>query len=107
MKLTNLQKAADYEVNAWLEEIIPEITDYQKQRIRERELVRFSKFEFYKRRPQEKITFLWRLTFFLLPIYFILLFLGLPIKMLITGKWTYGQKFFDNFHTKWMHKLKL
>lgn len=32
---------------------------------------------------------------------------SLPIKWIFTGKWGYGQKFYDNFHAKWTTKLNL
>jgi hypothetical protein len=107
MKLTNLEPAHDYEVMEWLEKAIPELTAYQKERIRDDETIRFAPYEFYKRREKENVSFLWRLTILVFPIYWILAFSFLPIKMIFTGKWGYGQKFYDNFHGAWMHKLNL
>lgn len=107
MKLHNLEPAFDLEVEKWLCEKIPELTPYQKEKIRDKEIVRWAPFEFYKRRDNKPAFFLWRLTLIVLPIYLILIFCFLPIKYLFTGKMYYGQKFFDNFHGVWMNKLKL
>ena len=107
MKLTNLKPVFDYEVEKWLISSIPELTVYQKQKIRNDEIVRFSGFQFYKRRKRIKVSILWRLTFFLLPLYFAFLLVSLPFGYLFTGKWGFGQKFYDNFHAVWFHKLGL
>jgi TRAP-type mannitol/chloroaromatic compound transport system permease small subunit len=106
MKLTNLKPASDYEVEKWLEKAF-DLTAYQKQKLRQEETVRFAPFNFYKRRNKEKVSILWRLTIFLVPIYILLVFLFMPIKMIFTGAWGYGQKFYDNFHARWMNKLNL
>lgn len=106
MKLTDLKHASDYEVNEWLEKSL-NLTPYQKDKLRQEEVVRFAPFEFYKLKNQEKISFLWRFTILVFPIYLLLAYSFLPIKMIFTGKWGYGQKSYDNFHTKWMNKLNL
>lgn len=105
MKLSQLQKASDYDVQDWLEKSIRDLTPYQKQWIRNDELIRFAPFEFYQRPKKEKVNVLWRITILVFPIYILLLFLFSPIKWIVTGKWGYPQKFFDNFHAKWLRKL--
>ena len=104
MKLTNLEPAWDSEVESWLIEKL-EMTPYQKSKLIDSELVRKAPFKFYKRPKKDKISVWWRLTLPLFPVYIVLLFLTLPIKFMFTGKWTYGQKFYDNFHAKWIRKL--
>jgi hypothetical protein len=107
MKLTNLRPASNYEVREWLEKTIKELTPYQKEWIRNEEIIRFAPFKFYKRRKTEKVSILWRFTIIAFPIYLVIIFSFLPIKMIITGEWGYGQKFYDNFHAAWLHKLNL
>ena len=107
MNFSHFKQASDYEVKEWLFKAIPELTPYQKERIRIDEVVRFSPYRFLKRRETVKVNFFFRLTVLLLPLYFILLILGLPIKLIITGKWGYGRQFIDNFHYKWLHKLNI
>ena len=107
MKLTNLKPASDHKVQEWLEKSDLKLTTYQKECLRNSEMIRFSPFEFYTRRETEKVNFLWRLSIILIPIYYLFLLISLPIAFLIRGKWGYSQKFYDNFHSAWMHKLKL
>lgn len=106
MRLTNLQPASHLEVRDWLEKTL-ELTPYQKEKIRIREIVRFAPFEFYKRRNDLKAHPLWRLTLLLLPVYLVLIYGSLPFNWMLTGRWGYGQKFYDNFHARWMNKLNL
>ena len=106
MKLHYLKHSSDHDVNTWLEKCL-ELTPYQKEKLRLDEVVRFAPFEFYEVPKQIKPSFIWRLTIIFFLIYLVLLFVGLPFNFLFTGKWGYGQKFFDNFHAKWMRKLNL
>lgn len=90
MKLFNLEKAYSYEVNEWLEENIPDLTKYQKQRIREDEIIRFAPFEFYKK--GKKIDNIWiRLSIIFVPIVWLILVLGLPFNFILTGSWGYEE----------------
>lgn len=106
MKLTNLKRASDYDVNNWLKKKL-ELTPYQYDKLTSEEIIRFGRYEFYEQAEKGKISIAWRLTIFLFPIYYLVLFIFLPFTMLFTGKWGYGQKFYDYFHAKWMRKLKL
>lgn len=106
MNLSRLKKASDYKVTEWLEEEL-KLTPYQKQKIYDKELIRFSPFYFYEIKQKEKISFLWRLTILLFPIYYLIMLIGLPINMIITGKWGYSQDFLEKFHYSWLNKLKL
>lgn len=106
MNFSNLKKASDFDVKKWLEEEL-KLTPYQKDLIYKNELVRFAPFYFYETKQKEKISFLWRLTILLFPIYYLVALIGLPINMIITGKWGYGQDFLEKFHYSWLNKLKL
>lgn len=105
MKLSQLERANEWEVSKWLEENIVELTPYQKQKLSDHEVLRFSPFYFYKRSEQRKVSILWRFSIILYPIYIIAILLFNPIKWILTGKWGYSQKFFDNFHAKWNRKM--
>jgi hypothetical protein len=98
MNLSALERASDIEVEAWIKKNIPELSPYQKEHIRDREMVRSSPFYFYKRKKKEKVSILWRFTIIAVPVYILLLYLSLPIKMIITGSWGYGRNFIDKFH---------
>jgi len=104
MKLSQLEKASPYHVQKWLEDNL-ELTPNQKRIMIERELIRFSPFEFYEWPKKEKVNILWRLTILFFPIYILIIILFNPIKWMLTGKWGYSQNFFDNFHAKWTRKL--
>lgn len=106
MRFSNLKKASDYEVNDWLSEEL-ELTPYQKERLINRELVRFAPFEFYKQKTKEKVSFFWRLTILIIPMYIILLYIGSIINYMINGKWGLSRTFLDKFHYPWMNKLKI
>lgn len=105
MQLSHLKRVNNFEVERWLSEEL-ELTPYQKSRMSDREIVRFSSFYFYKA-AKEKSSLGWRLTlpFFLL--YYILAVISLPFNFLITGKWGYGRDFYDKFHAPWVRKLGL
>lgn len=106
MKLTRLTPASDYEVRKWLENTL-DLTVYQKEKLRDSELIRFSPFYFYKKRPKAKTNIFWRLTIVLIPFYYLILFCLLPFMFLFTGRWGYSQKFYDKFHAYWMNKLNI
>lgn len=107
MKLSQLEKASEFEVHKWLENSIVELTVYQKEKLIDDEIIRLSPFYFYKRPKKEKVSILWRLTLLIFPVYLLLIICLNPIKWIFTGKWGYGQKFLDNFHSKWVRKLGL
>ena len=48
MKLINLKKVPNYKVEKWLENNIKELTAYQREWMRNEEIVRFAPFEFYE-----------------------------------------------------------
>lgn len=107
MNFSNIKPAKDYEVENWLRESL-NLTEYQKSKLLQDEIVRWAPFEFYKERSNEKATPLWRLTLFLFPIFWIILFIGLPIVFIIKGKWGYNDSFaLIRFYHFWCRKLNL
>ena len=106
MKLSKLKQVREHEIEDWLVDSL-ELTDYQRQKIRDEGIIRFSEYYFYKQRKEKKPSFLWRLTIVLYPLYIILLFLFLPIRYVFSGKTYYGQKFLNDFHYPWINKLNL
>lgn len=106
MRLTRLKAASNEDVRKWLEKSLS-LSDYQKDILRHTELIRLSPFYFYEYERNKKISPLWRLTLIIFPFYLLILVVFNPIKWMVTGEWGYGQKFIDNFHSKWMRKLNL
>jgi len=102
---SRLQEASDCEVEKWLNESIPELSKYQKDYISKEEIVRFSKFRFYKWKKLKPVSFTWRLTMPFFFIFWCILFIGIPFNFLATGHWAYTQKFIDKFYAPWMRKL--
>ena len=90
MKLINLKKVSNYKVEKWLENNIKELTPYQKEWIRNEEMVRFAPFEFYERRKKVDNVFV-RLSVIFIPIAWILLVIGLPFNFFATGTWGYNK----------------
>lgn len=113
MKLIYLKKASDYEVEKWLEKKL-DLSPYQREKMRDHEIVRFSMFSFYVKetsedREKKKKNFLWRVTLIFWFIYVLLLILvALPLKWIVTGNWGLQPgKFVENFHKPWARKLGL
>ena len=104
MRLFDLEKVWDVDVERWLEKSIPELTSYQKERIRNDEIVRFAPF-YFMRRTKKVNNILTRFSvIFLLPV-FILLIIGIPFNFFITGKWGYSEKM--RWYGKWVHSCGL
>ena len=99
MRLYDLQKVWDSDVVKWLEDNIPELTAYQKEKIRDKEIVRFAPFYFMKRTKKVN-NILTRFSVVLLLPVLILLIIGLPINFFITGKWGYSEKM--RWYGKWV-----
>lgn len=97
MRLINLKRASNLEVQKWIEKSIPELTKYQKERIRDDEIVRFAPYEFYKR-GKKVDNILVRLSVIFIPIVWVLLLIGLPFNFFVTGKWGYGR---IEWYCKW------
>jgi len=90
MKLINLKQVSDHKVNKWLEDNIAELTAYQKERIRNDEMVRWAPFKFYERR--KKVDSIWiRISALFIPLAWTVLVIGLPFDFLITGTWGYNK----------------
>jgi len=106
MNLTRLKKADNCEVQKWLKEKL-NLTDYQISKMRDEEILRFSKFKFYKQTKETPTNILWRISLIPYVAYYILLLIGMPFTFLFAGKWGYSQKFYDGFHSPWVRKLGL
>lgn len=104
MKISNLKRANDHEVEEWLVSQL-DLNPYQKSRLREMEIVRFSSFYFYKREKDIKLNILWRLTIIFWVLYIVCLMIIVPIKWMITGKSYLGRNYLDNYHYKWQRKI--
>ncbi len=101
----NLQKVSDYKINQWLENNIRELTKYQKECIRDEEIVRFAPFEFYEPKKKTNSVIL-RLSIILMPFVFIILMIGLPFNFIITGRWGYKYEKIK-WYSDWCHKCGL
>lgn len=104
MEFTNLKRASYYEVKEWLQNEL-ELTGEQRRKIDD-DFLRFSEFEIYKEVQTEKVNPLWRLTIFLFPIAFAILFVSQPFKMILTGKYKYRNGGLKWWHY-WCDKLKM
>ena len=103
MKLINLKRASDLEVQRWIFDNVPNLTKYQKERIRDDEIVRFSPYHFYKKRKKVDNVFI-RLSVIFMPIVWTILFIGIPFNFFITGKWGYKR---IDWYCKWANACGL
>lgn len=108
MKLTNLEKASNYDVQEWLSRAL-ELTPDQNRKLHDQDLgiIRRSPYYFYKQVKREPSSILWHFTIFAVPVYLLLALIASFVLFLIKGKWGLSQKFYDNFHAKWWRKLGL
>lgn len=97
MKLLNLREVPQRKIEKWLEDNIVEITKYQKERMRDDEIVRFAPFEFYERRKKVDNVFV-RLSIIFIPVIWIVLVAGMPFNFIVTGTWGYKKL---NWFSKW------
>ncbi len=104
MKITDLERASEWDLKKWLEEEL-QLTPYQKNKLADGDLIRMSPFYFCQRPKKEKASLLWRLSIIFFVVYYILAILFSPIKWIFTGKLGYGRNFIDNFHSKWVRKI--
>lgn len=106
MKLSKLEIASDYEVRDWLIKVL-ELTPYQQDVLRDREIIRFSIFYFYKRKKQVKVSIIWRFTLIAYLIWVLLLTLFSVLKWVFTGEFGYSSAFIDKYLYNWKNKLNL
>ena len=103
MNLLRYKRADNYEVEEWIAENIRDLTKEQKRWISDDEIVRFSEIKFFK--EVEKVSNpLIRITVFLFPIVWFLIFLTLPFNFIIRGYWGYKNL---NWLTNWHSRLGL
>jgi hypothetical protein len=105
MKYSSLQKAPEYQVQAWLEKSIPNLTAHQKEAIRVNEIIRWAPFNFYQEKKVVTNVW-WRLSVIFHAPLFVLLLVGLPIHFLLTGRWGYSYKWL-RFLDTWRAKIGL
>ena len=108
INISKYEKASAFEVGAWMIDNIPELTEYQKQKISEYdyEMIANAPFVFIKPKQEKSVSFLMRLTLPLFMITTVLLIIGLPINYMIRGRWYYGFKI-NSFYECWQYKLKI
>ena len=109
MMFSELEEAYEDDVKKWLLETIPELTDYQKESINDDfyDNIRCSDLYFYKEKRPQKVTAWWRLTILIFPFAWLMLFAGLPLNMIFTGRWGYSKRFNDVFLKRWWSRLNL
>jgi len=89
--MINLKRASTSEVQSWLFSSIRDLTPYQKEWIRNEEIIRFSPFYFMKEKKKVNNIFL-RLTIIFIPFVFLFLTIGLIFNFFITGVWGFSDK---------------
>lgn len=103
--LTRVKKAGQYNVKNWLVKEL-NLTRDQVILMDNKELIRFGKYEFYEYKQEKKVSPLWRITLIPYGISILLLYLGLPINFLFTGRWGYHNKLMDIMRS-WNKKIGL
>lgn len=99
------KKASTYEVEKWLNDQL-QLTTYQKEILRDREIVRFSSFYFYKT-VKKPVNLWWRFTILAWPVYWITAIVTVCIKWVFTGTFGVGKWWLDNIHRPWAERLNL
>ena len=107
IRFRNIKQVQSKDVEQWLIENIPELTDYQKDCLSNDSIVWFSPYYFYERIEKNKSAVLWRLTLPFFGIAFLSLVLFNPVKWIITGRWGYDQDFLDKWFNSWGNKLDI
>lgn len=107
MEFHNLQKVWHTDIARWLEDEL-ELTQAQKEKLRgpdyEYDMIRFSEFKFYREKEVRKTNIIFRATAPLFAVYWVILFLSMPIKWLITGSSRYKSENLKFYHS-WCDKL--
>jgi len=98
MRLINLKITNDRKVEKWLEKNIKDLTPYQKECIRDSEVVRTAPFVFCERRKKVDNIFL-RLTLPFMLITLLALVISLPFNFFIRGVWGYNKL---DWFSKWL-----
>ena len=100
MRIVSLKECFSSDVQKWFFDNIPNITDYQKEKMREDEMIRFAPFYFMEKGKKVDNILVRFSIIFMLPV-LILLIVGLPFNFFITGRWGWEYKFVRWFG-KWM-----
>jgi hypothetical protein len=87
---TIYKRAHHWDVENYFLKKIPDITPYQKERIRNDEIFRCNPFFIYIKKEKTTNPFI-RLTVLVWPLVWFILMLGLPFNYLVTGRWGYGK----------------
>lgn len=99
MNLHNYERTSDFEVEEWLIKKL-DLSKDQIYKMRESEMIRFSKIKFYKRiKPKNKSILIRLSALFFLPV-LIIVMLTLPVNYLFTGNWGYSTETL-NWFNKW------
>ncbi len=104
--LSQYKYSSRFDVRDWVEDNIPNLTPYQRERIREDELIRVSNFEFVELKQKKPVGIFYRFSMIPFFISLIFLFVLLPINYIVTGKWVYN-KSINNFFGNWQRKIGL
>jgi hypothetical protein len=91
------------EVREWLEDHIPNLTNYQKGELFN--VVDECPFAIYTSRRYKKPKPLWRTTLPLFLATSVCMWVFMPFKYLFTGRFGYGEGRVLNFHNTWHRKL--
>jgi len=102
MNLFKYNKVWDSDVERWLINSIPELTAYQKQCIRDDEIVRNSGYIIMEEAAKKTNNVFIRLSIVFVGPVLLLLYLGMPFNYIITGRWGYG---YVNWVVKWLRAV--
>ena len=98
MNLVNLKRVADYQVEDWIKNHIKDLSPYQKEWIRNEEIIRFAPFYFMERRKKTSNVLI-RFSIIIMLVVLLLMVISLPFNFFITGSWGY-----DHEKLKWYSK---
>lgn len=101
MNFRNIKQASNYEVRRWLIKEL-KLNDYQIQKLNRENIIENGHFYIFEDKKYQSNIWL-RLSIVFYPIVWLLLFIGLPINYIVTGRWGYNRKW--NFIINWIDKI--
>ena len=110
MKSARYKEVSSVEINKWLCDNIPELSEYQKQYIRGdsyTSLAVESPFIYYRFTTKTKVSIIWRLTAILIPLFVLLLVTLSPIKFILTGEFGYSRTLYSKVYQGWCRRAGL